>query len=105
MPFYPPTVDEVNKLVIDQGSFFIDKHEAFSVLWDVPMLELRDDGHKRARFVSGPAIAVAEYMISENFGEGAAKEFFRRFIELVRKFLVAGDEFYTFHRVISLIRK
>ncbi|XP_021751244.1 7-methylxanthosine synthase 1-like [Chenopodium quinoa] len=107
MPFYPPTVDEVNKLVVDQGSFFIDKHETFSVLWDVPMLELRDgiDELKRARFVAGPAIAVAEYMISENFGEGVAKEFFRRFIELVRKFLSAGDKFYTFHQVVSLIRK
>lgn len=104
IPFYPATMVEVNRLVSNEGSFSLHKHETFTLDWDMPEGD-KMDVLKRARFVAQTDRVASEYMISTQFGEVFTDEFYRRFADRIRRHLAAGYQLQTFHQVISLIKK
>ena len=116
IPFYPPTTEEVIRLIEVEGSFHLHKHEIFSIDWDLPKHAIGKDNHiglkdnnddidlnVRAKFAAGPVKAGSEYMMAAQFGEHLMETLYDRVTKIIATRL-ANANLKTFHHAISLIK-
>ncbi|CAN0875009.1 Probable jasmonic acid carboxyl methyltransferase 2 [Linum grandiflorum] len=100
-PYYAPSADEVRAEVEREGSFYVDRVEAFEVEWDggrdVAKMETR--GERVAKTVR----AVVESMIESHFGGGIVDELFNRYAVIVDDYLSRNKGIYV-NLVVSLVR-
>ncbi|EEF52611.1 probable jasmonic acid carboxyl methyltransferase 2 [Ricinus communis] len=105
-PYYAPCAEEMKLEVQKEGSFIIDRLEAFEIDWDGGS----NDGHvttaalTRGQRVSKTIRAVVESMLETHFGSHIMDELFKRFGELVDDYLSKNRTKYV-NLVISLLRK
>ncbi|XP_043700550.1 probable jasmonic acid carboxyl methyltransferase 2 isoform X2 [Telopea speciosissima] len=108
LPFYMPSHKELEAVVCEEGSFYLDQLQIFDVNWDGS--DDDDDNNKAGfmfdRFISGQKMAkcvraVAEPMIACHFGETVIDILFNRYMEYVSDHLSKEEgKFVNF--VISL---
>ncbi|GAB4853543.1 hypothetical protein Ancab_017734 [Ancistrocladus abbreviatus] len=105
LPYYAPTAEEVRMLIDEAGLFSINKLETFTVDWDVGCPG--GNGMKlesRAKFVADTMRAVAEPLLTSEFGEAIMEELFLRFKDMVTG-LLATKKMKYFNIVVSMTRK
>lgn len=102
-PYYAPSAEELNLQIQKQGSFIMDRHEAFEINWDGDA----DQEHDQTVASSGKRVAktiraVVESMIEAHFGKEIMDDLFRRYAELVSSHLSKSRTKYI-NLVISLV--
>ncbi|CAN1835549.1 Probable jasmonic acid carboxyl methyltransferase 2 [Linum perenne] len=99
-PYYAPSGDEVRAEVEKEGSFSVDKIEAFEVEWDGGRdVTMETRGERVARTIR----AVVESMIESHFGEEIIDELFNRYAIIVDDYLSKNKCVYV-NLVVSLAR-
>ncbi|XP_074313360.1 putative jasmonic acid carboxyl methyltransferase 1 [Silene latifolia] len=101
IPFYSPTVDEVRKLVEDEGSFTLNKLEAFTTDWSV---DTSQNPEIRAKFVGKTIRAVAEPLLTTTFSPAVIDNLFLLFETRV-KVRMAEKRGEYFNIVLSVTKK
>ncbi|XP_021731558.1 salicylate carboxymethyltransferase-like isoform X2 [Chenopodium quinoa] len=82
MPFYAPTVEEIKNLVEAEGSFSVNKLEAFTVDSSV---DTNQNLENRAKFIAMTIRAVTESLLTTAFKEAAMDDLFLRFKIMVKE--------------------
>ncbi|GFP92531.1 jasmonate o-methyltransferase [Phtheirospermum japonicum] len=109
VPYYAPSVEEVQNVIQKEGSFLINHIEAFEIQWDGGnACDKRDsDGLEkltRGKRVAKIVRAVIESMIESHFGKGIIDELFARYGQLVDDYF-SKVEAKHINLVISVTRK
>lgn len=110
LPYYAPTSKEVEMVIEAEGSFSLHGLKIFEMDWDANLKEENDnsviaiDEKTRGQFVSNYMRAVAEPILSKQFGEAIIDGFFKRFTDKVIH-LMAKEKCQYVNLVISLTRK
>ncbi|XP_074313438.1 putative methyltransferase TCM_000336 [Silene latifolia] len=115
LAFYPPTTEELMKVIVDEGSFHVQKHGIFTVDWDLPIKDPRNyygkiseaekiDVNERAKYVAAPLIATTKYMMGTQFGEHVLDEYYARVTKVLADRLSSGRKCESLHHSISLIK-
>ncbi|KAK7340322.1 hypothetical protein VNO77_21024 [Canavalia gladiata] len=83
IPTYEPTIKEVREMILEEGSFSVQKLEILTFPWDEGINEWGDnsfiDGNTRANFIANYARATLEPLSSAKFGAEVTNELFIRF--------------------------
>lgn len=112
-PYYAPCVEQVKDAVEGEGSFIINRLEAFEVEWDGDLnnnsnsCETWDGQHRmmsRGERVAKTIRAVVESMLTCQFGRNVMDELFTIYSELVDDYISRTRAKYI-NLVISLTRK
>lgn len=109
LPYYAPTCKEVEMVIEAEGSFSLHGLKKFEMDWDVNLKEennevVVDDEKTRGQLVSNYMRAVAEPILSKQFGEAIMDGFFERFTDKVIN-LMAKEKCQHVNLVISLTKK
>jgi len=102
-PYYAPCMEEVKKVIENEGSFIAEEHDAYEIEWDGGM-KLQSDSLSRGERVSRTLRAVLESMLESHFGSHIMDELFRRFGEHVDEHLSNTDTKYI-NLVVSLVKQ
>lgn len=113
VPYYAPSPEEVRKVIEEEGSFIINRLEAFEIGWDGGPVgdngarnhdfELQDPS-SRAKQMAKTTRAVAEPMLEAQFGTQIMDELFGIYVLLVRDYFSKTLAKHI-NLVISLTRK
>ncbi|KAA8528669.1 hypothetical protein F0562_036024 [Nyssa sinensis] len=104
-PYYAPCPEELQYEVQKEGSFIIDRMEAFEIDWDGGASnENSFESLSRGQRVAKTIRAVVESMIECHFGRDIMDELFRRYSEIVEDHLSKNRTKYI-DLVISFIKK
>ncbi|XVF63814.1 hypothetical protein PTKIN_Ptkin09bG0116700 [Pterospermum kingtungense] len=108
-PYYAPCVEEIKVEIQKEGSFIIDRLEAFEVDWDGGAVTDIDTAQGKLLIGQGVAKtirAVVESMLESHFGieQNVMDELFIRFAEIVGNHLAKSRTKYI-NLVMSLIKK
>ncbi|XP_062076793.1 S-adenosyl-L-methionine:benzoic acid/salicylic acid carboxyl methyltransferase 3-like [Humulus lupulus] len=109
MPLYFPNAEEVKRVVQEEGSFSVQKLNAFEMAWDAGFPTAQEDDntnnekHKRGKYVSDYMRAVAEPILVKQFGETIMDELFSRFAEKIIESM-AQEKWQYVNLVISLTK-
>ncbi|KAM3695357.1 hypothetical protein ACJW31_07G125500 [Castanea mollissima] len=100
------TMEEVKKVIDAEGSFTLQKLEAFKVDWDTYIKKANRGLDKQAReaILASDIRAVGEPILASHFGEASMEDLFRRFKEVVLDHMEKEKCVY-FNLVISLKKK
>lgn len=84
VPIYHPTIEEVKKIIKEDGSFIVERLESINISWDGASLdeegyESFKDENERGEFVAKKVRAVYEPILKAQLGEGIIEELFVRF--------------------------
>ncbi|KAJ4851433.1 hypothetical protein Tsubulata_013964 [Turnera subulata] len=95
VPLYCPSAEVIRELVQREGSFNIDRLEQYEINWDVNIEEDADkdsnfDKWARGRYVSKYMRAVAESMLTSQFGAAIMDQLFHRLSSKVAECLERG---------------
>ncbi|XP_074310464.1 putative jasmonic acid carboxyl methyltransferase 2 [Silene latifolia] len=101
MPFYAPTVEEVRKLVEAEGSFALNKLEAFTIDWSV---DTSQNFETRAKFVAKTIRAVTEPSLETTFSPAIMDDLFLLF-EIRVKERIARKKGEYLNIVLSVTKK
>ncbi|GMH17954.1 hypothetical protein Nepgr_019795 [Nepenthes gracilis] len=102
LPFYNSTVEEVRKLIEEEGSYTLHKLETFTLEWHIGCNS--SNPNVCAKFLANSIKVVTEPMLAKEFGGAIMNELFLKFQELLVRIFAAGKtEFLNI--VVSLIRK
>nr|POF22035.1 7-methylxanthosine synthase 1 [Quercus suber] len=84
LPYYAATMEEVKKVIEAEGSFTLQKLEAFKVDWDTYIKKANKGLDKQAGEVllASDIRAVGEPILASHFGEASMEDLFRRFKEV-----------------------
>ncbi|KAM3743180.1 hypothetical protein ACB098_07G125000 [Castanea mollissima] len=106
LPYYAATMEEVKKVIDAEGSFTLQKLEAFKVDWDTYIKKANRGLDKQAReaILASDIRAVGEPILASHFGEASMEDLFRRFKEVVLDHMEKEKCVY-FNLVISLKKK
>ncbi|OMO74319.1 hypothetical protein CCACVL1_16810 [Corchorus capsularis] len=106
LPYYAATKEEVKKVIEAEGSFTIQRLEAFGMDWDdyIKKADSKLDKTERAAIIARDMRAVGEPILGSHFGEEIMDDLFRRFEEDVLHYM---EEHHCQHinMVMSLIKK
>lgn len=105
-PYYAPCMEEVKRETEKEGSFIIDRFEAFEVEWDGFASEA-ENGLKflsRGQRVAKTIRAVVETMLESHFGGHIMDALFDRYGAIVQHYLSNHRTKYT-NLVISFVKK
>ncbi|GLT92088.1 hypothetical protein SLE2022_099450 [Rubroshorea leprosula] len=102
-PYYAPCPEEIRAETEKEGSFVIDRLEAFEIDWDGGGREVFEAAVSAQR-VAKTIRAVVESMLQAHFGMDIMDDLFRRFQELVENHLSKTRAYYV-NLVISMIKK
>ncbi|KAK7814518.1 3,7-dimethylxanthine N-methyltransferase, partial [Quercus suber] len=117
LPYYAATMEEVKKVIEAEGSFTLQKLEAFKVDWDTYIKKANKGLDKQAGEVllASDIRAVGEPILASHFGEASMEDLFRRFKEKLNSPLpslqaflndLPGNDFNTIFRSLqSFYRK
>lgn len=94
VPYYAPSPEEVRKVIEEEGSFIINRLEAFEIGWDggpvgesgVRKHEFEPQEWCRAKQVAKTIRAVVEPMLEVQFGKQIMDELFDRYAQLVQHY-------------------
>ncbi|XAR61732.1 Jasmonate O-methyltransferase [Bertholletia excelsa] len=87
-PFYAPSLEEVKAAVETEGSFAIDRLEAFEVDWDGGVAAMNAvDSESSGRRVAKTIRAVVEPMLESHFGGHVMDDLFRIYGEIVDAYM------------------
>ncbi|KAJ0087308.1 hypothetical protein Patl1_09188 [Pistacia atlantica] len=106
-PYYAPCPEELKLEVEKEGSFIIDRLEAFEIDWDGGVDEAVNNtlgALPRGQRVAKTIRAVVESMVAHHFGNHILDELFRRYAQMVGDYLSKTQTKYI-NLVISIIRK
>ncbi|KAJ0025788.1 hypothetical protein Pint_09002 [Pistacia integerrima] len=106
-PYYAPCPEELKLEVEKEGSFIIDRLEAFEIDWDGGVDEAVNNtlgALSRGQRVAKTIRAVVESMVAHHFGNHILDELFRRYAQMVGDYLSKTQTKYI-NLVISIIRK
>lgn len=113
VPYYAPSPEEVRKVIEEEGSFIINRLEAFEIGWDGGPVgdngarkldfELQDPS-SRAKQMAKSTRAVVEPMLEAQFGTRIMDELFGIYVQLVRDYFSKTLAKHI-NLVISLTRK
>ncbi|XP_074313374.1 putative jasmonic acid carboxyl methyltransferase 2 [Silene latifolia] len=101
MPFYAPTIEEVRKLVEAEGSFALNKLEAFTTDWSI---DTSQNLETRAKFVAKTLRAVTEPLLETTFTHGIMDDLYLLF-EIRVKERIARKKGEYFNIVLSVTKK
>lgn len=106
LPYYAPTMEEVEKVIKAEGSFSLHKLEAFNMDWDAHIKKVNGglDKQARAAIMASDIRAVGESVLASQFGEEAMDSLFSRFKGVVLDHMVA-EKCQFINLVISLTKK
>ena len=105
-PYYGPCAEELGLEVQKEGSFIMDRLEAFEIDWDgsVDMPNTINGTLSGGQRVAKTIRAVIESMLESHFGRDIMDDLFQRHADLVDKHLAKTRTKYT-NLVIHLVRK
>ncbi|KAJ0087317.1 hypothetical protein Patl1_09185 [Pistacia atlantica] len=106
-PYYAPCPEELKLEVEKEGSFIIDRLEAFEIDWDGGVDEAVNNtlgALSRGQRVAVTIRAVVESMVAHHFGNHILDELFRRYAQMVGDYLSKTQAKYI-NLVISVIIK
>ncbi|GMN28917.1 hypothetical protein TIFTF001_046279 [Ficus carica] len=110
-PYYAPCPEELKVEVEKEGSFIVERLEAFQVDWDGGMMEeyrtcdtLEGLSRARGRQVAKTIRAVVESMLESHFGTEIMDDLFQRYQEMVGHYLAKSPTKYI-NLVISLMKR
>ncbi|CAL1384161.1 unnamed protein product [Linum trigynum] len=106
-PYYAPSRYEVRTEVEREGSFEIDRVEAFEIEWDGGRRDKGGGGATettRGETVAMTVRAVVESMVEAHFGGGIGDELFRRYAVVVDDYLCLKKAVYV-NLVVTLVRR
>ncbi|XP_050227117.1 probable methyltransferase TCM_000168 isoform X2 [Mercurialis annua] len=101
-PYYEASIEEVEREIVKEGSFAIDKLGSFMITWDDINGGMRCDRATTAMNLGKAIRAVHESMFGNHFGEGIMDPFIHKLREVV---VADTQEIEHVNVVISLIRK
>lgn len=83
LPYYTATPEDVKEVVGAEGSFTLQKLEAFPMDWDAHIKMADSSLYKQARAtkLTGIVRAAGEPILSSHFGQEIMNDLFRRFEE------------------------
>ncbi|XP_068309887.1 probable jasmonic acid carboxyl methyltransferase 2 [Pyrus communis] len=100
-PYYAPSEEELKLELENEGSFTVDRLEAFEIDWDGGAeISVVASGQRVAKTIR----AVVESIIESHFGKDIMDDLFRRYAELVADHLSKSRTKYI-NLVLSVIRK
>ncbi|KAM1387975.1 hypothetical protein ACFX2I_016155 [Malus domestica] len=101
LPYYVPSEEELKMELEKEGSFIIDRLEAFEIDWDGGAeISVVASGQRVAKTIR----AVVESMIESHFGKDTMDDLFRRYAELVADHF-SKSRTKLLNLVLSVIRK
>jgi jasmonate O-methyltransferase len=103
-PYYAPCAEEVKLEIQKEGSFIMDRLEAFEIDWDGGVdacnsIETLSSGQRVAKTIR----AVVESMLESHFGREIMDDLFRRYAKMVDNHLSKTRTKYI-NLVVSFIR-
>ncbi|KAJ7978346.1 Carboxyl methyltransferase [Quillaja saponaria] len=106
LPYYAATTEEVKKVIEAEGSFMLQKLEAFNMDWDsfVKNIDSNFEKQERAAMVTNNISSVGEPILASHFGEQVMDDLFCRFKEDVLDHMEAHKCQYI-NLAIALIKK
>lgn len=107
LPFYTPSIDELDAIIESESSFSIDRVETSEVKWDMREEdEIMKSGDSSGKFIARTLRAITEPMLAGHFGSTYMDEIFERCAIRVTEHLSWPVKTQNlFNIVISLIRK
>uniref|UniRef100_A0A9I9CI07 Jasmonate O-methyltransferase n=1 Tax=Cucumis melo TaxID=3656 RepID=A0A9I9CI07_CUCME len=105
-PYYAPCMEEVKEEIEKEGSFMVERFEAFEVEWDGFASEA-EDGLKiltRGQRVAKTIRAVVETMLESHFGGRIIDALFQHYGTIVQHYLSNNRTKYT-NLVVSFVKK
>lgn len=105
-PYYAPCAEELRLEVQKEGSFIINRLEAFEIDWDGGGEDIHTtfSSPSRGQRVAKTIRAVVESMLESHFGRDIMDELFKRYGEIVDDYLSKTRTKYI-NLVISMVRK
>ncbi|XP_050228018.1 probable jasmonic acid carboxyl methyltransferase 2 [Mercurialis annua] len=108
-PYYAPCSEEIKMEVQEEGSFIIDRLEAFEIDWDGgsspnDQMNVGFVAVSRGQRVAKTIRAVVESMLEAHFGSQIMDELFKRYGDMVDNYLAKTTTKYI-NLVISMFRK
>ncbi|KAK2660569.1 hypothetical protein Ddye_007102 [Dipteronia dyeriana] len=106
IPYYAPCPEELKLEIQKQGSFVVDRLEAFEIDWDGGFEDMNCPlgAASRGQRVAKTIRAVVESMVEYHFGKNIMDDLFRRYADLVEDHLYKKGTKYI-NLVLSIIRK
>ncbi|KAH7524121.1 hypothetical protein FEM48_Zijuj06G0085400 [Ziziphus jujuba var. spinosa] len=102
-PYYAPCAEELKMAIENDGSFMVDRLEAFEIEWDGGC-GIMNDPFERGVRVAKTIRAVVESMLESQFGKHIMDDLFRRYAWLVGDYLASSKTKYV-NLVVSLVKK
>lgn len=90
-------------VIENDGSFMVDRLEAFKVEWDGGCGDMHDPFERGVR-VANTIRAVVESMLQSQYGKDIMDDLFRRYARLVGDYLATSKTKYI-NLVVSLVKK
>lgn len=106
-PYYAPCPEELKIAVENEGSFTINRIEAFEIEWDASVSSNSSDEKillSRGQQVAKTIRAVVESMVENHFGSEIVDDLFSVYSDLVDDYIYKKRAVYV-NLVVSLIRK
>lgn len=107
-PYYAPCPEELKIAVENEGSFMINRIEAFEIEWDASVSSNSSDNEKilssRGQQFAKTIRAVVESMMENHFGNEIMDNLFSVYSDLVDDYIYKNRAVYV-NLVVSLIRK
>ncbi|KAJ7978344.1 Carboxyl methyltransferase [Quillaja saponaria] len=106
LPYYAETTEEVKKVIETEGSFMLQKLEAFNMDWDSYIKNIYSSFDKQvmAAMIANNMRSVDEPILASHFGEQVMDDLFCKFKEDVLDHMEAHKCQYI-NLAISLIKK
>ncbi|KAK4860253.1 hypothetical protein QYF36_020029 [Acer negundo] len=106
VPYYAPCPEELKLEIQKQGSFVVDRLEAFEIDWDGGFedMDCPFGAASRGQRVAKTIRAVVESMVEYHFGKNIMDDLFQRYADLVEDHLSKKGTKYI-NLVLSIIRK
>ena len=108
MPYYTPSVEEVKKVIDEEGSFSLQKLDVFKTAVDAGFngtnsIDKYGEKEKRGQYVSDYIRAIMEPNLVSHFGETIMNNLFRRFAVKVVESM--EKETWPFVNLVFCLRK
>lgn len=104
MPFYTPSIEEVQRLIEMQESFAINNIETFTIDWGLKDTDLILTLNERAKHASYSFRAITGPILASQFGALIIDELFDQFEAMVMQCLEVG-KLDMMNFVISMAKK
>lgn len=108
IPLYGPSLEEVNNIIKNEGSFNVLNLETFKLHCDHSYMEVfkkkPEDNYTRGKYVAASLRAILEPMIASRFGSTIINIFFHRLATKISEHLEVGKGFVD-NLVVSLVKK